>query len=185
MSDGELVRRTLAGRAEAFEELVRRWAGRVTALCHAKVGCAAAADDLAQEAFLRGYRALATLVDPEKFGAWLCRIAQHACLNWHKARQRAPLPFSALGPSQRLDDRLAAQGDHAGGEADREDLLHQLRAEIAALPAVYREILVLYYHRDVTYRDLGELLGVSAATVNARLTKARALLRERFGAWRR
>ena len=42
MSDAELVRQTLTGRTEAYEELVRRWAGRVTSLCHAKVGCASA-----------------------------------------------------------------------------------------------------------------------------------------------
>ena len=49
-----------------------------------------------------------------------------------------------------------------------------------ALPEEYREVVMLYYYEDVTYRDLAQLLGVSAATINARLTKARALLRERL-----
>jgi RNA polymerase sigma-70 factor (ECF subfamily) len=176
MSDAELVRQTLAGRTEAYEELVRRWAGRVTSLCHAKVGCASAADDLAQEALLRGYRALASLADANKFGAWLCRIAVHACLNWLKNKQRAMVPFSALGPDQNPDDYLY----RGGTTVDEEDNLHRLRTEVAALPESYREVLMLYYHQDVTYRDLADMLGVSPATINSRLTKARNLLRERL-----
>ena len=52
-------------------------------------------------------------------------------------------------------------------------------AEVESLPEVYREVIMLYYYQDVTYQDLAETLGVSAATINARLTKARALLRRR------
>src|SRR5436305_7594960 len=98
MSDADLVRQTLTGRTEAYGELVRRWAGRITALCHAKVGRADAAEDMAQEALLRGYRSLATLAEPEKFGAWLCGIAVRTCLDWLKSKQRTQIPFSALGP---------------------------------------------------------------------------------------
>lgn len=176
MSDAELVRQTLAGRTAAYEELVRRWAGRVTGLCHAKVGCASAADDLAQEALVRGYRALSTLADPDKFGAWLSRIAVHTCLNWLKNKRRTTIPFSALGADQNPEDYLTADSV----DEDHEDDLARLRVEVAALPEAYREVLRLYYHQDVTYRDLADMLGVSPATINSRLTKARNLLRERM-----
>lgn len=177
MSDAELVRQTRAGHTAAYEELVRRWAGRITGLCHAKIGCAAAADDLAQEALVRGYRALASLTDPEKFGAWLSRIAVHTCLNWIKSKQRTQIPFSALGPDQNPEEYLYTD---AGADDEHEDDLARLRVEVAALPEAYREVLRLYYHQDVTYRDLAEMLGVSSATINSRLTKARNLLRERL-----
>ncbi len=78
MTDADLVRRARlggAGRTEAYAELVRRWAARVTALCHARLGRAHAGDDLAQEALLRGFRSLDSLADPERFGSWLCGIA--------------------------------------------------------------------------------------------------------------
>jgi RNA polymerase sigma-70 factor (ECF subfamily) len=52
--------------------------------------------------------------------------------------------------------------------------------EVEALPEECREVIMLYYYQDLTYRDLAQLLGVSAATVNARLTRARSLLRERL-----
>lgn len=183
MTDAVLVQQTLQGNSEAYAELVRRWAGRVTALCHAKVGCTAAAEDLAQDVLLRGYRMLKSLTNPEKFGPWLCRIAVNACLNWHKARERDMVPFSNLGPDQNPEAYLAA--DSGWEPSDREEELQRLRAEVAALPEPYRQVLILYYHQDSTYRDLAEMLGVSPATINARLTKARTLLRERLNQCRR
>jgi RNA polymerase sigma-70 factor (ECF subfamily) len=177
MSDGELVRQALDGRPQAYEELVRRWAGRVTALCHAKLGRADAADDMAQEALMRGYRALHSLVEPEKFGPWLCGIAVRACLDWLKSKARTQIPFSALGPDRQPESFLSSRAD----AQERADELQQLTVEVEALPEQYREVLMLYYYDDVTYRDLADMLGVSPATINARLTKARAILRERLG----
>src|SRR5258707_10367097 len=180
MSDEELVRQTLAGRTEAYAELVRRWAGRITALCHAKVRRADAADDLAQETLLRGFRALNTLTDRAKFGAWLCGIALRASLDWLKAKERTQVPFSVLGPDQQPHDFLVSHEESHEFAVDHEDDVRQLLAEVEALPEDYRKIILLYYYEDCTYRDLAQLLGVSVATINARLTKARALLRQRL-----
>ena len=55
-------------------------------------------------------------------------------------------------------------------------------AEVEALPEPLRQAIMLYYYDDISYRELGELLGVSAATINARLTKARSILRQRLTA---
>ncbi len=178
MTDAELVRQALSGRTEVYAELVRRWAGRITALCHAKVGRADAADDLAQETLLRGFRALRALEAPEKFGAWLCGIATRTCLDWLKAKERSQVVFSALGPDRNPEELLySRQGDDP---AERADELQQLMAEVEALPEDCRQVVMLYYYQDVTYRDLAQLLGVSTATINARLTRARTLLRKRL-----
>jgi RNA polymerase sigma-70 factor (ECF subfamily) len=185
MSDGDLVRQALAGRSEAYEELVRRWARRIKSLCYAKVGSADVADDLAQDSLLRGYRCLASLADPEKFGAWLCSIARNACLNWLQAKERSVLSFSTLPPDE--NPNYFPDRQHPGSETtlEREEELRQLKNEVERLPPECREVLLLYYSEDVTYGDLAQMLGVSTATVNARLTRARTLLRERLGVPRR
>lgn len=180
MSDGELVRLALAGGASAYEELVRRWAGRVLALCHARVRSAHLAEDLAQESLMRAYRALGTLAEPEKFGSWLRGIAVRACLDWLKSRQSGLVPFTVLGETACAED--IADGELAPGAGlEQEDEVQRLLAAVESLPAELSEVVMLYYYNDLTYHDLAALLGVSPATVNARLTRARALLRLRLG----
>jgi RNA polymerase sigma-70 factor (ECF subfamily) len=179
-SDGELVRQALAGRTEAYAELVRRWAARVTALCHAKVRRVDVTDDLAQEALLRGYQSLPSLVVPEKFGPWLLGIAYRTCQDWLKSKQRQQVPFSAIGMERDAEDLSSRDQTDDGANDD----MAQLLAEIEALPSDCRQVVMLYYYQDVTYKDLAQLLGVSPATINARLTKARALLRERLTSYR-
>lgn len=179
MTDAELVRQTLAGRNQAYAELIHRWAGRVSALCHARVGCAAAADDLAQDALVQGFAQLKSLTDPHKFGPWLCRIAMNHCTNHHKAKERTVVPFSMLDANGTGTDRGPWEPAEAPPE-ETPDELDRLRREVAALPEIYRDVVRLFYHEKLSYRALAELLGVSAATVNARLTKARSMLRERM-----
>ena len=98
MSDAELVRQTLAGRSEAYEELVRRWAGRVTALCHAKIGCASGADDLAQEAPLRAYRPCTRSPNRTSSVPGCAASPSATCLDWLKSKERSVISFSALRP---------------------------------------------------------------------------------------
>lgn len=180
MSDGELVRQTLAGRPAAYEELVRRWSAHILAFCHAKVRSSHAAEDLAQEALLRGYRALGTLDEAEKFGPWLRGIALRVCLDWLKSKQNHQSAFSDLGDGWSFDQAPLDSEGQRREAAERGERLERLLDEVEALPDEYREVVMMYYYDDVTYQDLAETLGVSAATINARLTKARAMLRERM-----
>jgi RNA polymerase sigma-70 factor (ECF subfamily) len=178
MTDGELVRHTLAGRTSAYDPLVRKWAPRVTAVCHARVGRADVAEELAQEALFRGYKALSSLSEPDKFGPWLCGIATRVCLDWLKDKDRTQVSFSAVGEDARPED----MADHhsAAHDPELDEDLKQLMAEVNKLPEKHREVLMLYYYEDCTYQELAKLLDCSAATINARLTQARQMLRERL-----
>lgn len=178
MSDGELVRQTLSGRTTAYDQLVRKWAPRVTAVCHARVGRADVAEELAQEALFRGYKALSSLSEAEKFGPWLCGIATRVCLDWLKDKDRTQVSMSALGEDARAED----MPDHrsSGHDLELEEDLKQLMDEVQKLPAKHREVLMLYYYEECTYEDLAKMLETSAATINARLTQARQMLREKL-----
>jgi RNA polymerase sigma factor (sigma-70 family) len=178
MDDAELVRQTLAGRTEAFADLACRWSARITAICHARVRRADVADDLAQEALLRGFRALHTLSDPAKVGAWLMGIAARAALDWLKAKERTTRSFSALNGDESIEFGSAELPPD--GLAFQADERRRILVAVEALPDPLRQAIMLYYYDDLSYRDLAALLGVSTATINARLTRARELLRERL-----
>ena len=177
MTDAELVSATLAGSPDAYARIAHRWAARVTAICHARVRRADVADDLAQETLLRGFRSLKTLSDHNKVGTWLMGIAVRASLDWLKAKERTTIPFSALDPNRNIESLFGR--DHSDDVADAEER-RRLMTEVEGLPESLRQAVMLYYYDDLTYRELGELLGVSAATINARLTKARSMLREKI-----
>jgi RNA polymerase sigma-70 factor (ECF subfamily) len=177
MTDAELVRLARDGQASAYEQLARRWSARVLAVCCARVGRASAAEDLAQEALLRGLQHLHALEQPEKFGAWLRGIAARVCIDWLSARGHNPQPFSSLvNGAVDPPDGAETPAEHL----EREDTRQRLLSEIHALPDDLREAILLYYYDDVTYLDLADVLGVSRATVNSRLAKARELLARRL-----
>jgi RNA polymerase sigma-70 factor (ECF subfamily) len=156
----------------------------VLAVCHARVRSAHTAEELAQEALLRGLRALATLEEPEKFGPWLCGIASRVCLDWLKSGQARQVSLEAISNGE-ADRWVAQRGDSPDEAAERADDQRRLLEEVATLPELYREVILLYYYDDVTYHDVAAALGVSTATVNARLTRARAMLRERLSTMQR
>jgi RNA polymerase sigma-70 factor (ECF subfamily) len=183
-SDSDLVRLAQGGQLNAYEELVRRWSARVLAVCHAKVRSEHTAEELAQESLLRGLRAIGSLEDPAKFGAWLCGIATRVCLDWLKSGQAKQVSLDAVCDGH-ADAWAAQRGETPYEAAAWADDQRRLLSEVATLPEPYREVILYYYYEDVTYRDLAAALGVSAATVNARLTKARAMLRERLSGMQR
>jgi RNA polymerase sigma-70 factor (ECF subfamily) len=176
MTDGDLVRRGMQGDAASLSELVQAWSGRVLAFCLATCRNRHLAEDLAQEALLRALRNLATLENPDHFGPWLRGIALRVYLDWRKARQTSQVPFSTLDSDAAVDELLACDSDSA---VDHADDVNWLMREVATLEADQRETLMLYYSHEMTYAELAELLEVSPATINFRLTKARAILRSR------
>jgi RNA polymerase sigma-70 factor (ECF subfamily) len=165
--DTELVQAVRLGRRDAYAELVRRHGPAVAAVCASRVGARGPIEDMVQEAFMRGFRMIGTLEDTAKFPAWVCGIAIRACLDWLKAKERGQVSLDGLP-----DPLAAPEEDDDRGAA--------LRREVDALPEIYREVLLLFYYRKQSYQGMGRLLGVTPAAVNARLTKARALLRDKM-----
>ncbi len=174
MDDEQLVRAAQQGDSSAYEELVSRWAARLLGYIRARVRHAEVAEDLAQDCLLRGFKKLDSLSNPKRFGAWLLSIAHHAVLDWKKARARREIQFhhSEYQP----DPKVTRPGFSIENQERNDEVMHA----IDALPEGQREAILIYYFDDVTYQELSTMLGISFSAVNARLTKARAALREKL-----
>src|SRR5438128_496741 len=132
MDDASLVQAVLDGRTDAYAQLIERYAARAVALCHARLGRADLAEELAQEALVRAYEQLCTLANPARFGPWLAGIAVNVCRDWLKARQNSQVPFSALPNGLPASAHPAAAGaDH---QAERADEVARLLAAVDELP---------------------------------------------------
>jgi RNA polymerase sigma-70 factor (ECF subfamily) len=179
-SDGDLVRATMSGRAGAFEELVRRYSARVYGLCWTRLGRRETVADMVQEAFLRAFRALKTLTEPEKFGSWLCGIAVRACLDWLKDRERSQVSFGALGPDHDPSEFLPGRPSNGSDPLEEDERRRRILDEVQSLPEIYREAVVMFYFENRSYAQMMQSLAIGPQAINARLSKARGMLRERL-----
>jgi RNA polymerase sigma-70 factor (ECF subfamily) len=138
----------------------------------------AGAEDAVQEACLRAFRFFEAQ-HGESPKAWFMTIVRNACLDWLKAnRQR--------GLEEELDEQMHAGAletpDVAAGRASE---ARWLRACIATLPRDYREVLVLRELEELSYKEIGAIVGVPLGTVMSRLARGRDLLQQRLLAARR
>lgn len=168
--DGErdLVRACQAGDREAFDRLVERHQRDVYRLCYRYLGNHEDASDLAQETFLRAWRALGRFRGESGVSTWLYRIAVNACLN-HRAARR-PL-------TQGLQDRFADPRCDAQAGVETRDQARQVRAAVERLPDRQRATLILKVYQELTHEAVSEVLGTSVGTVKSNLFHALANLR--------
>jgi len=165
-ADARCVAAVLAGERERFGELVERYKDAVAAVVRGYVRDPHAAEDEAQEVFLRAFSALGQLRDPKLFLPWLLQIARYRVQATSREGGR-----HKLGP---MAGELPAPGP---SEPERERTALVLRC-LAGVAGPYRRILILKYQRNLSCKVIAELEGVPIGTVTSRLARGLAMLRE-------
>ncbi len=169
-TDQELVLRVRRGDRQAYGDLVRRYQGSVYNLCYRLLGERGAAEDLAQEAFLRGYRRLDTFDAGRPFGPWIRRVAVNLCLTHRK--KRAPAPAS-LNPEM---DCAAEGARPPEARLEEAEEARRVRAALRQLTPVQRAVIELRHFQDMTYEEIAAALGLPLNTVKSHLRRARRAL---------
>ncbi len=178
-SDAALMARVQAGDLDAFEPLVQRYERRLFGYFVNLVEDPAAAADLAQETFVRVYRAAGRYQETGKFESWLFRIAS----NLVRSRQRRPdqrRPHLPLEEAPAGARELAATGREARPDEAtwRAEVRDALRQALPRLPLVFREAVLLRDVEGRSYREIAEMLGVEEGTVKSRAHRGRKHLKE-------
>jgi RNA polymerase sigma-70 factor, ECF subfamily len=167
------VRGARAGRAADVEALFRHHWPLAYRAAYLVVHDAAAAEDIAQEAFLAALRALDRFDRRRPFGPWLHRIVVNRAIDWARARTlRAEITDDGT------IERAAAVRERAGaGDSDA----RALAGGLAALSPEHRAVIVLRHLLDYTPGEIAELLELPRGTVNSRLRRGLDALREAIG----
>jgi RNA polymerase sigma-70 factor, ECF subfamily len=165
------VERVLAGDIAAFENIVRRWQGPLINLAYRFCHDRGRAEDMAQEAFLRAYRALGGWRKDAAFSTWLFMVATN--LYRSELRRIPPRTVSLDEVAEPKDSRAS----HSGPDDGRDQAV---RRAVLALPPKYRETLTLFYFHDKDVIQAARSLGVPVGTVKARLNRGRAILRAKL-----
>lgn len=172
--DTVLVRECLKGEVESYGTLVDRYSARIINMAYMMIGNRHDAEDVAQEAFIRAYRALGKFQQKSKFSSWLYQIGLNLCKDYLKAKVRQVKSLD--------DEQLAALEPGMEEQPSRQvlavELSEKMREAIGKLPVPYRETFVLRHLQGLEYEDVASITGVPADTVRVRAYRAREILRE-------
>lgn len=167
--DAELVRRTLDGDRDAYAALVERYRRVIYALALQRVQQSADAEDVAQEAFIKAYRSLHALREPERFSSWLYGITMRSAVDWLRVRGRSPEP---------VDPDVYAPAFH--DNAELRELIEAVMRAVGELSDAHRLVVTLRYVQGWSAKEIAERLGESRVAVRSRLFKAMQMLRRRL-----
>ncbi|HLH35799.1 MAG TPA: sigma-70 family RNA polymerase sigma factor [Alloacidobacterium sp.] len=166
------VERVLAGDIASFEGIVRRWQGPLVNMAYRFCNDRGRAEEMAQEAFLRVYRSLASWRRDAAFSTWLFAVAANL---YRSELKRIPAQNVALDEIAELMDKRSHHAEYEIEDRDR-----VVRRAVLALPAKYRDAVVLYYFHEMDVPAASKSLGLPEGTVKARLFRGREILRSKL-----
>lgn len=180
VSDSDLVATAARGADRCFEELVRRYQRPISAYVYRMVGNYESALDLTQEIFIKVYSSLRRYRAEFKFSTWIYKIAHNSAIDHlrrnatreqslligHEGEQfELPLECGRLSPEQ---------------ESERKERRGEIESVVRALPASYRELVILRHSQDLSYEEIVDVTGLPLGTVKNRLFRAREMMRQQF-----
>ena len=166
------VERVLAGETRSFEGIVRRWQRPLVNMAWRYCRDRGRAEEMAQEAFIRAWRGLASWRRESSFSTWLFALAANVFRSELKRFPTASLPIEDIaepaGPASQLAEALSRERYEV------------VRRAVLALPLPYREPVILFYFHEMDVAAAARTMGMPEGTVKARLARARSLLAKRF-----
>ncbi|MGB1259642.1 MAG: RNA polymerase sigma factor [Akkermansiaceae bacterium] len=179
--DHELVRKAQAGDTKAFDRLVTLHRGKIYAMIVNMVKNEADAWDLAQEAFIKAWKALSKFEARARFSTWLFRISHNVVYDWLRKRRIQSegelndeiLDADRIDPGAATSPHLDPRPDEAMEQREARD---RIRAAIAKLSEEHREVILLREVQGMDYKEIAEATGSSMGTVMSRIHYARKKL---------
>ena len=176
-NDVQLIHRILSGDEAAFTTLVRKYQKSVHALAWRKIGDFHIAEEITQDTFLQVHKKLATLRNPSQFAGWLYVITNRLCIKRFKKKKSTMLSLEKTSRTA-VDEAsyknyLSEQQETKAAER-RYEIVKEL---LKKLPESERTVITLHYLGEMTAKEIGNFLGVSANTIKSRLQRAKERLR--------
>ena len=185
LSDEELMGRIARSDEHAFEILVQRHQRRILNLIYRSIGDRIQAEDVAQEVFLRVWRAAEDYERKSKFTTWVYRIAVNLCLDALKATHRKQPLVHLYGGAENPDENDRVLNGYDSAPSPEELLIDaeesgRIFAALQGLPANQRLAVVLKKFDGLSYDEISRILGCSKSAVESLLVRAKRTLREKL-----
>src|SRR5438045_6442122 len=181
-SDADLVAAVRRGDDRAFEELYGRYNRRISSYIFGMVKDHARAEDLTQDVFVSALRRMRDTDRPIAFKPWIYEIAKNACIDqFRRSRRAEEISYDAEEGMGAADyGRLVSADAMPEAELESKTNLDHLRGAFGGLSETHHEILVMRELEGLSYREIGERLGMSRPSVESTLFRARRRLTEEY-----
>jgi RNA polymerase sigma factor (sigma-70 family) len=179
IEDLELVRRSQQGDVTAYDELIRRYQERIYATVYHMTSNHEDANDLAQEAFIKGFQALKSFKGDSSFYTWIYRIAVNKTINFLKQRKnRTHMSLNDIDFNAENDPDLVALISDKTPRRDinLSELQEKLNEAMQKLSPVHRLVVTLHDVQGLSHEEIGKIIDCNIGTVRSRLFYARQQL---------
>ena len=174
--DVQLIRKVLLGDDAAFGILVGKYQKSIHALACRKISDFHYAEEIMQDTFLRAYKKLPTLKNPNQFAGWLHVIANRLCIDWMRS-QKSVMQSLEDTPVEEIEEAAYTHHVSEQWETERTKSCHALvKKLLEKLPENERTVVTLYYLDELSTKEIGQFMGVSVNTITSRLHRARKRL---------
>jgi len=182
----DLITRCQTGDRLAFDELVSRYQRYVFNLIYQHLGNVDEIDDVAQEVFLRVYKFIRKYRGNASLESWLYKIVLNYCRT--HARRKSSINRLIVSPIRsshdetrnfELLDLLPDASIDPANSTEQRRVVEDIMAAVRGLPEIYRNILIMREVNELSYEEVGEILGISIGTVKSRISRARDLVRQK------
>ena len=171
--EANIISQAQAGDHQAFAQLVELYERPVYSLCYRMLGNPHAAEDAAQEAFIRAFKAIQRYDPERKFITWLLSIASNYCIDQHRKRRPTLVDVEAVAPGD-----LVAEGASVEGQLLQHEQEAEMQAMLDTLNSTDRAAVILHYWYQFSYTEIADQLSLTESAVKSRLHRARRSLAE-------
>lgn len=175
-TDEEVVGRVQKGDTEAFGSLVERYEAKLLRYGRKFLARSEDIEDIVQDAFVSAYQNIQGFDTRARFSPWIYRIAHNAFVNEFRKRKRSPVvlvDFDTLISHPVYEDPKLL-------EREQEEIRQMIEKSLDKVAEKYREVLILYYVEDLSYKEIADVLQVPTGTVGVRIKRGKEALRRAY-----
>jgi RNA polymerase sigma-70 factor (ECF subfamily) len=179
-TDHDLMCKFQAGDVSAFEQLMCKHQKSVINTIYRFIGNRAKAEELAQEVFLKVYNSAQKYKPKAKFSTWLYKITSNLCLNELRKKRFETVSLSLDDLGEETNDLIDAKQIPPDIALEKNERVALIKKALESLPEKQRMALILREYNDLSYKEIAEVMRCSVASVQSRLQRAKATLKEKL-----
>lgn len=179
-TDGELITKSITGREDSFEELVRRYHRPITNYVYRMLSNYDASLDVSQEIFIKVYNSMSRYSPEYRFSTWLYKIAHNAAIDYLRRNSNHEQSLEIENEDGTYQVQYESKRLNPEQEREHSEWREEIETVVKKLPAGYRELIILRHNQDLSYDEIAEITNLPLGTVKNRLFRAREMMREIF-----